>query len=197
MTKLFSPACERNAGPILNRLAPLMANCKSVLEIGSGTGQHAVYFGVHLPNLIWHCSDVLQNHPSILAWQQEAALPNVEPPLELEVGKSAWPQRTFDAVFTANTCHIMAWHEVEIMVANVASLLPEGGLFCIYGPFNYGGRTTSDGNEQFDASLKSQAPHMGLRDIEKVTDVAAAAGMEVQEDYAMPANNRMIVFKRI
>ncbi|MCH8619423.1 DUF938 domain-containing protein [Undibacterium sp. TS12] len=196
MSKLFSAACERNSAPILQVITPLLADCRKVLEIGSGTGQHAVYFAQHLTHLQWQTSDRADYHPSILAWQAEVSLPNLLPPLELNIGHSNWPKEKFDAVFTANTCHIMAWEEVQLMFGGVAALLQNGGRFCIYGPFNYHGQFTSPSNEQFDTSLKQQAAHMGIRDIEKITQLAEQHGMRLQDDVAMPANNRLLVLMK-
>ena len=196
MNKPFSPACERNAQPIAEALADVFQDGARVLEIGSGTGQHAVHFGACFPHLTWQCSDVAQHHAGILAWLQEAALPNVLPPLELDVGVSAWPVGPFDAVFTANTCHIMAWHDVEFLLYGAAAVLREGGLLCVYGPFNEGGVFSGIGNALFDASLKSQAPHMGIRDIEAMGDIARRSGMTPTRDMPMPANNRLLVFCR-
>ncbi len=196
MSKQFSSACERNREPILALLRTILAGRQSVLEIGSGSGQHAVFFAAHLPGLIWQTSDLPQNHASILAWQQEAQLPNVLPPLTLDMRAPAWPAPSFDAVFTANTCHIMAWPQVEQMFAGVGQLLPAGGVLCVYGPFNVGGHFTSAGNAQFDAALRQQAAHMGIRDVEAVNRLAAAAGLVLEADHAMPANNRLLVWRR-
>jgi SAM-dependent methyltransferase len=196
MTAQFSAACERNREPILAVLRDAFADCKQVLEIGSGTGQHAVFFGAHLPHLVWQTSDLPENHPSIIAWQQQAKLPNVLPPLVLDVASSTWPPGSFDAVFSANTCHIMAWPEVEAMFAGIGRVLQPGGVLCIYGPFNYGGKFTSSSNAQFDASLKAHAPHRGIRDFEAVNRLAAAQGLTLQQDSAMPANNRMLWWRR-
>lgn len=196
MSKLFSAACERNSTPILQTIAPLLTDSKTLLEIGSGTGQHAVSFARHLAHLQWQTSDRQEYHPSIIAWMAEAALPNLLPPFELNIGTSPWPQQQFDAVYTANTCHIMAWEEVELMFAGVASLLNVGGLFLIYGPFNYAGEFTSASNQQFDASLKQQATHMGIRDIENMLILASQNGMRLQDDIAMPANNRVLVLSK-
>ncbi|MFZ6654106.1 DUF938 domain-containing protein [Undibacterium sp. TJN19] len=193
MNKPYSVACERNSGPILQVITPVLADTKSLLEIGSGTGQHAVTFARHLPHLQWQTSDRPEYHPGIMAWLDEAALTNVLPPLELNIGKSPWPERQFDAVFTANTCHIMAWQEVQLMFAGVAKALAAPGCFLIYGPFNYAGQFTSASNQQFDASLKQQAAHMGLRDIEKIIALAEQHGLHLQDDIAMPANNRLLV----
>jgi SAM-dependent methyltransferase len=196
MGKQFSAACERNREPILALLRTLFANRRRVLEIGSGTGQHAVYFGAGLPHLAWQTSDLPQNHPSILAWLREAQLPNVLPPLMLDMRAPEWPAGDFDAVFSANTCHIMAWPEVERMFAGAGRLLPAGGVLCVYGPFNVGGRFTSAGNRQFDAALRQQAPHRGLRDVEAIERLAAGAGFVLEADHGMPANNRLLAWRR-
>jgi cyclopropane fatty-acyl-phospholipid synthase-like methyltransferase len=197
MPKQFSSACERNSGPICALLQQILKNSAHVLEIGSGTGQHAVYFGAAMPHLTWHSSDLPQNHSSILAWQQEAHLPNVVAPLTLSVSEPNWPVGTFDAVFSANTCHIMAWNEVEAMFAGIGRLLPSGGLLCIYGPFNLEeGRFSSPSNAQFDAILRAQAAHMGIRNFAAVDALAAAQGLELQANYPMPAHNRLLVWRR-
>jgi SAM-dependent methyltransferase len=196
MSKPFSAACERNRAPILNHLRVLFADCKSVLEIGSGTGQHAVYFGAQLPQLLWQTSDVPAHHAGIQAWLDEARLPNVLPPLTLDVATDDWPTGPFDAVFTANTCHIMAWPQVEAMVAGASRVLAPGGLFCIYGPLKEGGHFSSDSNAAFDAQLRAQAPHMGIRDLEALERLAAAGQMRRVADHAMPANNRLLAWQR-
>ena len=196
MTKQFSPACERNCEPILAVLRAVLSEPGRVLEIGSGTGQHAAYFGKQLPHLIWQTSDLPHHHASIHAWLNEARLPNVLPPLTLDAASADWPPGPFDAVFTANTCHIMAWDEVCAMFRGSARVLRPGGLMCVYGPFNYGGRFTSESNAVFDASLKAQAEHMGIRDFEAVDRVAAGCGLSLVKDHAMPANNRMLVWRR-
>ncbi len=197
MPKQFSIACERNRAPIFEVLATLFADRRQVLEIGSGTGQHAVFFGERMPHLRWHTSDLPENHASILAWQQAAQLPNVVAPIALDVAIGDWPAAaSFDAVFTANTCHIMAWPEVEAMLRGVGRVLQPGGLLCIYGPFNYGGQFTSDSNLQFDAWLKSQAAHRGIRDAEALDRLAAENGMTLVADHALPANNRLRVWRR-
>jgi SAM-dependent methyltransferase len=196
MPKQFSSACERNQEPILQVLRDAFAGCKHVLEIGSGTGQHAVFFGARMPHLIWQTSDLPQNHPSILAWQQEAQCSNVLPPVALDVGSGDWPQGPFDGVFSANTCHIMAWDEVVMMLAGIGRVLRADGVLCVYGPFNYHGAFTSASNAQFDASLRAQAAHMGIRDFEAVNRLAVENGLALEADHAMPANNRMVVWRR-
>ncbi|MDE2430435.1 MAG: DUF938 domain-containing protein [Burkholderiales bacterium] len=197
MSQLFSAACERNSQPIAEQLSRLLANCSTVLEIGSGTGQHAVAFAHAMPHLHWQTSDRLESHASIEAWRAESGLPNIAAPLHLHIGKSAWPDARYDAAFTANTCHIMSWQEVGQMFAGIADALNERGLFCIYGPFNYDRQFTSASNQQFDASLRAQAPHMGLRDIEDIVQLADSVQLQLQEDIAMPANNRLLVLMNI
>jgi len=197
VSKQFSAACERNQGPILERLRPLLAGRRRLLEIGSGSGQHAVHCGAALPWLEWQTSDLEANHASIRAWLDEAQLPNVRAPLLLDMRAPRWPDGDFDAVFTANTCHIMGWDEVERMFAGVGRLLPAGGLLCVYGPFNYGGRYTSAGNAEFDAALRARDPRMGLRDAEAIGRLASAAGLAALADYPMPANNHLPVWQKI
>ena len=138
--KPFSESCVQNRDPILAILRPLFADRRHVLEIGSGTGQHAVYFAADLPHLVWQTADVPQHHPGIQAWLEEAALPNVLPPLALDVNDAAWRSGRYDAVFSANTLHIMGWPEVERFFAGVGAVLEAGGILAVYGPFNYGGR---------------------------------------------------------
>jgi len=195
--KPYSEACERNREPLLEVLREVFAGCKSVLEIGSGTGQHAVYFGAHFPLLTWQTGDVPANHPGILAWLEEARLPNVLPPLALDVNADDWPQRRYDAVFSANTLHIVAWPEVERMFAGIARALPPGGVLAIYGPFNYGGRYTSDSNASFDASLRRRDAASGIRGFENIDALAQSHGFRLARDFAMPANNRTLVWRRL
>jgi len=157
-----------------------------VLEIGSGTGQHAAYFAPELPHLAWQASDVAENLPGIREWGVE--------PIELDVA-GRWPSVDADAVFTANTCHIMSWPQVERMFA-VLGKIPSVKMFCVYGPFNYQGRHTSESNARFDAMLRGRDPASGLRDAEKIVALGEAAGFRLLEDNAMPANNRLLVFGR-
>lgn len=196
MSKFFSEACERNRGPILDQLRDHLSGARRVLEIGSGTGQHAVHFAAALPHLVWQTSDLPANHPGINAWIAEAALPNLLPPLTLDVGAGPWPAQSCDAVFSANTLHIMGWEEVQAMFAGIGRVLEPDGILCIYGPFNYGGAYTSDSNARFDAMLRAQAPHMGIRDFEAVDALARQHGLLLVADHPMPANNRLLVWRR-
>lgn len=193
--KPFSQACENNKQPILECLRDILVEPGLVLEIGSGTGQHVEYLAAQLPHLQWQPT----NHPSAADCEErlrEAALANVLPPLALDVAASPWPLVAADAAFSANTAHIMGWPEVQAMFHGLAAILPEGAPFCLYGPFNYGGSFTSDSNRAFDQHLRSRAAHMGIRDIEDLLDLAALSGFTLAADNAMPANNRLLVWRR-
>lgn len=194
--KPYSAACDENKEPILAVLRVVFAECRAVLEIGSGTGQHAAYFARHMPHLVWQPGDVAGNLASINAWRAEAHLANVLPPLQLDVNQEPWPAASADAVFSANTAHIMSWPEVQRMFAGVDEILERGGVFALYGPFNYGGRYTSESNARFDAWLKARDPLSGVRDAETLNDLAQAHGMTLLKDYEMPANNRTLVWRR-
>ena len=192
----FSPASERNREPILAELRTHFAGTQRVLEIGSGTGQHAVHFAAAMPWLRWQCSDRAQHLPGICAWLAEAGLPNTLPPLPLDVSSGPWPHRHFDAAFSANTLHIMGWEEVKAMFAGIDRSLTEAATVVVYGPFNYRGDFTSDSNREFDASLRARDPRMGIRDYEAVDRLARGIGLVAIGDQAMPANNRLLVWRR-
>jgi hypothetical protein len=195
LSKPHAPSCARNRDPILAVLCRYFHDRRLVLEIGSGTGQHAVYFAGALPHLIWQSSDVEENLPGIKLWLNEARLPNLPAPLHLDVS-AAWPQVRYDAAFSANTLHIMSWSEVERLFAALDHALEADAVLAIYGPFNYLGRFTSQSNAWFDESLKLRASTMGIRDFEAVDELAQHIGMTLVEDCAMPANNRMLVWRR-
>lgn len=193
--KPFSQACENNKGPILEVIRRHLRGKQQVLEIGSGTGQHAIYFAEHLPGLFWQTSDLAENHAGINAWIDDANLSNIGRPITLDVCTDSWPAG-FDAMFSANTCHIMPWEAVQQFIPRVGNHLVTGGVFCLYGPFNYNGCFTSESNARFDLWLKQQAPHQGIRDFEAINELAQVAGLELLEDNAMPANNRLLVWSR-
>lgn len=194
--KPFSESCVQNRAPILAVLREVFADRRHVLEIGSGTGQHAVYFAPELPHLVWQTADVPPHHAGIRAWLDDAALPNVLPPLALDTNDTAWHDGRYDAVFSANTLHIMSWPEVELFFLGVGQVLEPGGTLVIYGPFNYNGAYTSESNARFDAWLKARDPASGVRDFEAVDALARAQGLVLQRDIAMPANNRTLVWRR-
>ncbi len=165
------------------------------MEVGSGTGQHGVYFAGALPHLIWQTSDLPEHHDGIRAWLLEAALPNLKAPIALDVG-GVWPDRSFDAVFSANTTHIMSWPQVEQMFGGIGRVLESGGCFALYGPFNFDGNYTSDSNERFDQWLKERDPASGIRNFEDLDSLVRTNGLIFVEDIPMPANNRVLVWLR-
>jgi cyclopropane fatty-acyl-phospholipid synthase-like methyltransferase len=195
MAKPHSPSCERNRDPILAVLQEHLMDRRHVLEIGSGTGQHAVHFAAALPHLVWQTSDRAENLPGIRTWLDEAGLANTPPPIELDVN-GCWPSQRFDAVFMANTLHIMAWPEVERCFAGLAGVLADDAKLVVYGPFNYGGRYTSESNADFDDWLKARGARQGIRDFEAVNALASGLRLVLVEDRAMPANNRCLVWRR-
>ncbi len=191
-----APACERNRAPILEVLREELRGRSTVLEIGSGTGQHAVFFGAALPGLSWQTSDRPENHEGILAWLQHAGLANVLPPLSLDVETFDPGTLRYEAVFSANTAHIMRIEAVRCMFALAGRVLGQGGVFCLYGPFNFEGGFSSDSNAAFDTSLRQRDAVMGIRDIEDLDRFAAAAGLSRVRLYAMPANNHIAVWQK-
>lgn len=194
--KPFSEACERNREPILSVLEDVFAKVRCVLEIGSGTGQHAVYFGARMPYLAWQPTELPEARAGIQAWLDDEGPANVRRPLVLDVSSDNWPGIQPDAAFSANTAHIMPWEAVCDMFLGLGRRLPPGAPFCLYGPFNYHGRHTSESNDRFDADLRQRDPAMGIRDIDDLKELAARAGFELAADHEMPANNRTLVWRR-
>lgn len=197
MSKPFSEACERNRIPILKVLKSLITTRHlRLLEIGTGTGQHAVYFAPHFTHLIWVTSDVKENHEGITSWLEESSAPNIIGPGTFEVGKDQFPNGNFDIVYTANTFHIMSWSNCQLLMEMLGKNLQEESLVIVYGPFNYNGNFTSESNAAFDQSLKSRSSEMGIRNFEDVVKGMEINGLSLQSDHEMPANNRLLVFKR-
>jgi cyclopropane fatty-acyl-phospholipid synthase-like methyltransferase len=194
--KPFAESSEQNKLPILEVLKHYFSDVKSVLEIGSGTGQHAVYFASQFPSLQWYTSDLEENHTGIIAWIEESQLSNVHAPICLDVRQENWGNQLFDALFSANTAHIMDWNGVTHMFRGAGQVLRPGGVFCLYGPFNYRGQYTSESNAHFDHWLKSRDPESGIRDFKALCQLAEDNGMSLLEDHPMPANNRMLVWKK-
>lgn len=193
--KPYSPSCDRNRDPILAILRDHFADRRHVLEIGSGTGQHAVHFAAAMPWLTWQCSDVADNLPGIGMWLEEAGLPNTPTPIELDV-RGPWPAQRYDAVLSANSLHIMGWPEVEAMFVGLDTTLADDAALAVYGPFNYGGAYTSDSNREFDGWLRARDPRSAIRDFEAVDALARDIGLHLVADVAMPANNRTLVWRR-
>ena len=167
-----------------------------MLEIGSGTGQHAVFFAKNMPHLTWHTSDCEENLSGIQLWIDEACLENIGAPYVLDVLNSAWPTKIIDAVFSANTAHIMHWQQVEAMFSGIGASLSSGNKFILYGPFNYNNSYTSYSNETFDVWLKSRDPLSGIRNFEELNGLAVQAGLVLQDDFEMPANNRLLFWEK-
>lgn len=191
-----APATDRNRDAILEVLRVEFAQSRSVLEIGSGTGQHALYFGREMPWLEWQTSDRLENHEGIISWLADSSLENVCRPLNLDVELVDDLPESYDAVFSANTAHIMSFAAVQCMFRIVGRCIFSGGRFCLYGPFNLDGKFTSDSNKVFDESLKARDPLMGIRDLDALHRLASENGLTHARSYAMPANNMLIVWRR-
>ena len=190
----LSAACERNKDPILEVLRSRFAGRTQVLEIGSGTGQHAVYFARALQTLTWHPTEQLTYLPDLAERVRIEGPANLRAPMLLDVRQAVWPVSGVDAMFTANTLHIMSWPEVTSMFGKIGSVLAPGGVLCVYGPFRYAGEYTSDSNREFDRMLQERDPAAGLRDIEAIGSLAGQYGLRLDADLDLPANNRLLVF---
>ena len=201
INKPFSESCEQNKDPILSIIKQyFVEENATVLEIGSGTGQHAAYFPYHLPHLTWQPSDTEENLQGIEAWRQSSNLTNTLAAITLDVSQTVWPVTSVDYIFSANTVHIMSWQSVISMFASIRKILKPNGIFCLYGPFNYDGQFTSPSNAQFDLWLKARDPLSGVRDFEALCSLANQPGtdspLELINDHQMPANNRILVFQK-
>jgi SAM-dependent methyltransferase len=191
-----SDACERNKGPILEVLREAFAGCKHVLEIGSGTGQHAVHFAVEMPWLVWQPSELPDAMPGLRKRVFNEGPSNLRAPVLIDVTQPPWDVRKVDGVFTANTLHIMHWPQVEALFAGLPAVAKPGAVLAIYGPFRYGGKYTSGSNESFDAMLHARDPGSGIRDFDEVDALARAAGFRFSADHPMPAHNQTLVWTR-
>lgn len=211
MTKPFSPACARNRDPILEVLRRHFAERRHVLEIGAGTGQHAVHFAAAMPWLRWQASDHADHLPGMAQWLDAAALPNTPAPIVLQAVPGPVPglmpapplpptqagaPTGYDAVYSANTLHIMGWPQVQALFAGLPAVMAAQATLAIYGPFNRDGRFTSDSNRAFDAMLRERDPASGIRDAEAVDALAAGVGLRLIDDVALPANNACRVWRR-
>lgn len=192
----FSQSCENNKWPILDILQRVFTEPALILEIGTGTGQHAELFAAQMPHLTWQPTDRPGDHELCRQRLNEAALPNVEEPLPMDVLDPAWPISRADGAFSANTLHIMGWDGVEALFRGLGSVLSRGGYFCVYGPFTEGGRFTSDSNARFHEHLRSQDPAMGIRDVDALKTLGEGTGLALIEQYPMPANNQLLVWQR-
>jgi cyclopropane fatty-acyl-phospholipid synthase-like methyltransferase len=191
-----SEACERNKGPILAVLSSELAASRSVLEVGSGTGQHAVHFARGLPHLSWQPTELGAELGPLAERIRLEGPPNLAPAIALDVRAHPWPVERVDAVFSANTLHIMAWDAVQDFFRGVGAVLTAPGVLCVYGPFRYRDGYTSDSNAEFDRFLRRRDPSSGIRDFEALERLAAAAGLALAADHPMPANNQTLVWRR-
>ncbi len=194
--KQTAPSCERNKDPILAVLREVLPGAGTVLEIGSGSGQHAAYFAAQLPHLAWQPSDLIANHASIRAWAAEAGASNLRAPLALDLLGSPWPVVQADAIVCINTVHIVAWAGVVNLFAGAGRLLPHGGVLYVYGAYRYATRPLEPSNEEFDRWLKARDPVSGVRDFEAVNALAEQNGLKLVGDRAMPGNNRSIWWRK-
>jgi cyclopropane fatty-acyl-phospholipid synthase-like methyltransferase len=192
----YAESAARNAAPILEVLEREFSSASRVLEIGSGTGQHAVAFAAAMDHLHWQTSDLDENHAGIRAWIDGSGIENIAPPLSMDVREAGVEQGAYDAVFSANTAHIMGIDAVEKMFSLVGEALRPGGVFCLYGPFRQGGEFNAHSNANFDANLRQRDAVMGIRDIEKLDQLGLAAGLQRVRFYAVPSNNNVAVWIR-
>jgi hypothetical protein len=193
----FAPSSERNKGPILDRLLEWLPHQGTLLEIGAGTGQHAVHFAPRFPGLAWQTSDCPDEVPGLAARLAREGSPNLPPPIELDVLLGPWPEHDYSAAYSANTAHIMHWEAVCAMFAGLGSHLVAGAPFCLYGPFNRNGEYTAPSNAAFDRHLRARDANMGLRDVGALESLAGGHQMRLEQDIEMPTNNLMLVFRRM
>jgi len=192
----FSAACERNKGALLDQLALYFGAFRRVLEVGGGTGQHAVHFASHLAHLVWQTTEQPARLAALQARVTAEGPANLLPAIALDVEDRDWPRADFDAVFTANTLHILSWPQVEHCFAGVSRTLDVGGVFGVYGPFRRHGHT-HESNERFDAELKSRDPASGIRDLDDLEAFGTRVGLNLVADVLMPANNQLLIWRRV
>ncbi|ASP39939.1 methylase [Bacterioplanes sanyensis] len=191
-----SEACLRNQAPIADVLAAELPEQAVVLEIGSGTGQHAAYITSKLPGIKWQPSELAGHLEGINAWRLRSQNANFMPPLILDVAQDLWPVKQVDAVFSANVVHFVGWPQVRSMMTGIGRVLRRAGLAFLYGPFNYAGQYTSEGNQRLDEWLRQRDPESGIKDFEQVILAARKEKLRLLKDIAMPANNRMLVLQK-
>jgi len=192
----FSQAAENNKIHICDRLCDVLKPCRHLLEIGSGTGQHATYMAPRLPQLVWQTSELAENLENVLARLEAEGAENIRTPIKLDVSAHPWGLSACDVIYSANTVHIMSWAHVEHLFRGVGEILENNGFLCLYGPYKYNGEFTTPSNQRFDQWLKDQDPVSGIRDFEAVDELAQDHGLVLREDFAMPANNQLLVWQR-
>lgn len=194
MNKPFSPSADRNKGPILNVLQQELTPGQMVLELGSGTGQHACFFAEALPEITWQPTELEQNIAGIHHWIAEKKLSNILEPLTLDVDAQPWPVSTAQICFTCNTFHIVSMQSVRSIFEGCIAVLNHGGKLCVYGPFSIDGQHTSSGNAQFDQQLRADDLESGIRDLSRLDEIAQQIGYSAYRKIAMPANNFLVVW---
>ncbi|MCB0376935.1 MAG: DUF938 domain-containing protein [Bdellovibrionales bacterium] len=194
--KPYAPSCDKNTDPILEVLKLYLPEQKSLLEFGAGTGQHAIAMAPHFPNIVWTISDREENHKGIQLWLQDFPRVNLRGPLSFDIDRDTFPEGHFDTVFTANTLHILSWEQNLKLYSLLGESLPNESLFLVYGAFNYNGNFTSESNQRFEQWLKNRDPKSGIRDFESVSSELFKVGFDLIRDHEMPANNRLLVFKK-
>ncbi|MFK7995081.1 MAG: DUF938 domain-containing protein [Granulosicoccus sp.] len=194
--KPFAPAAERNKQAILSALQKVLRADDTVLEIGSGTGQHACHIAAAMPQLTWQPSDLEDNLAVIRQWVSESGCNNILPPVPIDLNESDQPAYKASVCFSANTLHIVRWTLVDNLFKLSAASLSHGGKLCVYGPFSFGGQHISDSNQQFDRQLRNSDPDSGIRDIEDLQQLALEYGFSDADVFTMPANNHLLVWTR-
>ncbi len=192
----FSQACKNNKQPILDILKTVLTGYSDVLEIGSGSGQHAIFFGSHLPNTQWHTTELPENLNALHQNINQYARENVTLPVSLDVSSHPWPHASASNIFSANTLHIMNWENVVHFFRGLGNVLSNNGYLCVYGPFRYNNNYTTESNARFDIWLKDRDPDSGIRDFEAVDQLAAKQDLRLIYDHAMPANNQFLIWQK-
>ena len=194
----FSAAADRNKEPILEVLKKVLRpEDQHLLEVGAGTGQHAVYLAPFFPKMEWQPTETAENLPILRERIKQSGAPNIKTPFKMTVGEDDFPIRMFDVVLTVNTFHIMSWKECKTFIKLISGRLEEGGKVLIYGPFKYNGKSTTESNEEFDKSLREKDPQSGVRNFEDVIAAMFKNDFELVRDFEMPANNRILYFRRL
>jgi len=195
--KRHAAAAERNREPILSALREILGEAARVLEVGSGTGQHAAFFTERMPGWTWQPTDPEPaSLGSIEAYRREAAAANFLPPVKLDASGASFPGASYDAVFSANVIHIAPWSVALGILEGAASVLAGSGVLVLYGPFRFSGTFTAESNAAFDARLRGEDPSWGVRDVDDLTLEAMARGFERPRAMPMPVNNHLLVFRR-
>jgi len=196
MKKIVKPWCERNSKPILKVLKKYLKTTTRLLEVGSGNAQHAVYFASSLSHLTWITSELPLHHEQIGLWLKDSPAKNLQGPLSFEIGVNAFPATDIDAIFSANTFHIMPWEVVKKLIKQAGTNLNDDSLFLVYGPFQYNGKFTSKSNEEFHHKLRQNASHQGIREFKDVHAQFLKRGFTLVDDISMPAFNQILIYKK-